>query len=113
MAQVLDRVEAPGVRQPTAQRPSPAAPEVTNASGFVITQAKLLLGQDSDSEKEGESEAKKARDLFVDPLELMARGLEAFKRGNHVVAGDAISHGFRGVHTISLWSEWCWQARMS
>eukprot|EP00439_Symbiodinium_sp_Y106_P068626 s1793_g11.t1 len=36
-------------------------PSVTNVSGFVITQAKLLLGQDSDSEGDGESQAKKAR----------------------------------------------------
>ncbi|CAE7252050.1 ST13 [Symbiodinium sp. CCMP2592] len=35
-------------------------PSVTNVSGFVITQAKLLLGQDSDSEGDGESQAKKA-----------------------------------------------------
>ncbi|CAE7697934.1 ST13 [Symbiodinium sp. KB8] len=36
-------------------------PSVTNVSGFVITQAKLLLGQDSDSDGDGESQAKKAR----------------------------------------------------
>ncbi|CAK9099359.1 unnamed protein product [Durusdinium trenchii] len=46
---VLDRCEGPGV---------------ADLSSFVVTQAKLLLGQDdSDSEKEGEPEAKKAKEV--------------------------------------------------